>query len=479
MSTIAIYKLFGEKNIDRFEVSPRKRVSRRSMRTYSLDDVSQLPPTLVLTSLSHTFPTKKFELFDKIPIGRQVSPKTSPDVKNGYFDSKVLSRTHAEVWSENGQVYIRDLKSSNGTYLNEVRLSPEGVESPPFELKNGDVLEFGIDIQEIDKIEYRKISCKVEILRDSILNSKSNLSSSPEKITSPRIITTMQNQLHEDDNNPIPSQPDKLEEWKIKLRTELARLTNDGFEINQLTSTLVEIASEFGGHKQGVTFIQDSDSCHSLQNGLNQSNKAPKESGTTRLSPFNMDIQCSSIGIEKESNSETEKLKQQVAQIMEENRAFRSVHTQQQSFFDNKVAGILGKNRELSVENQNLREKLLEEKRYSEHVKKSLGRTQDILESMGKRIKSLELEIQKRNDAGAKEPGKDLEQVLLRKNSELRRQMSSFDGFRSLQTPEWKFRHDENGSFSTIKVKECNTNISVCAPEIRKEHNALQSHGYP
>ncbi|ORX89388.1 SMAD/FHA domain-containing protein [Basidiobolus meristosporus CBS 931.73] len=121
------------------------------MRTYSLNDVRELPPTLVLTSLWNPIQSKRFELFDRIKIGRQVSPKTSPDPKNGYFDSKVLSRTHAEVWSENGQVYVKDLKSSNGTYLNERRLSPEGVESQPHELRNGDLLEFGIDILETEQ----------------------------------------------------------------------------------------------------------------------------------------------------------------------------------------------------------------------------------------------------------------------------------------------------------------------------------------
>lgn len=35
------------------------------------------------------------------------------------------------------QVYVKDTKSSNGTYLNEKRLSNSGMESEPFELKTG------------------------------------------------------------------------------------------------------------------------------------------------------------------------------------------------------------------------------------------------------------------------------------------------------------------------------------------------------
>lgn len=40
----------------------------------------------------------------QVKIGRQTNAKTVPGERNGYFDSKVLSRTHAEVWSEGGKV---------------------------------------------------------------------------------------------------------------------------------------------------------------------------------------------------------------------------------------------------------------------------------------------------------------------------------------------------------------------------------------
>lgn len=46
------------------------------------------------------------------------------------------------------QVYIKDTKSSNGTFVNEVRLSPTGLESEPYELKSGDKLKLGVDVLE-------------------------------------------------------------------------------------------------------------------------------------------------------------------------------------------------------------------------------------------------------------------------------------------------------------------------------------------
>lgn len=48
------------------------------------------------------------------------------------------------------QVYIKDVKSSNGTFLNGQRLSNENEESPAMELKPADQIEFGIDISQDD-----------------------------------------------------------------------------------------------------------------------------------------------------------------------------------------------------------------------------------------------------------------------------------------------------------------------------------------
>jgi FHA domain len=60
---------------------------------------------------------------------------------NLLFDTKVLSRNHAEVFCDvSGRVFIRDLGSSNGTYINGFRLSPDAVSSEPFQLFIGQEL---------------------------------------------------------------------------------------------------------------------------------------------------------------------------------------------------------------------------------------------------------------------------------------------------------------------------------------------------
>ncbi|KAG1726096.1 SMAD/FHA domain-containing protein, partial [Suillus lakei] len=59
--------------------------------------------------------------------------------------SKVVSRAHAEIWADNGKVFIKDAKSSSGTFLNHLQLSPTGLESKPHPLKDGDIVQLGVD----------------------------------------------------------------------------------------------------------------------------------------------------------------------------------------------------------------------------------------------------------------------------------------------------------------------------------------------
>ncbi|EAU82236.2 hypothetical protein CC1G_12024 [Coprinopsis cinerea okayama7 len=122
-------------------------------------------PALYLYPLNDSFIPKHIALQhgQHVKIGRQTNAKTAPGERNGYFDSKVLSRQHAEVWEENGKIFIKDVKSSNGTFINGERLSSEAVESDPYELKSDDIVEFGIDIVGEDNktIIHHKVAARV------------------------------------------------------------------------------------------------------------------------------------------------------------------------------------------------------------------------------------------------------------------------------------------------------------------------------
>ncbi|KAK5046569.1 hypothetical protein LTR84_007330 [Exophiala bonariae] len=130
--------------------------------------LSETLAILALLPMNGTFERKQINLPfypEVLRVGRQTNAKTVPTPVNGYFDSKVLSRQHAEVWAErNGKVWIRDVKSSNGTFVNGQRLSPENRESEPHELRQHDTLELGIDIVSEDQktIVHHKVSAKVE-----------------------------------------------------------------------------------------------------------------------------------------------------------------------------------------------------------------------------------------------------------------------------------------------------------------------------
>lgn len=57
----------------------------------------------------------------------------------------MLSRNHAELFVQGDDIAVRDLGSSNGTFLNDSRITDE-----PVVLRTGDVLDFGIDVQDDD-----------------------------------------------------------------------------------------------------------------------------------------------------------------------------------------------------------------------------------------------------------------------------------------------------------------------------------------
>jgi pSer/pThr/pTyr-binding forkhead associated (FHA) protein len=67
-----------------------------------------LYPALYLYPLNDSFVPKHILLQNNqhVKIGRQTNVKTVPAERNGYFDSKVLSRQHAEVWEESGKVFV-------------------------------------------------------------------------------------------------------------------------------------------------------------------------------------------------------------------------------------------------------------------------------------------------------------------------------------------------------------------------------------
>ena len=118
---------------------------------------SRFPPHFITNGLLHFDPISR-DVGEGVPalrIGRFTDRSglgiTALNAQNSNklaFKSKVVSRAHAEIWCDaNGKFWIKDTRSSSGTFLNHTRLSPPNQESRPSALKDGDVLQLGVDYQ--------------------------------------------------------------------------------------------------------------------------------------------------------------------------------------------------------------------------------------------------------------------------------------------------------------------------------------------
>jgi hypothetical protein len=143
-----------------------------SIQLVSFPDTSRSPNPL-------TFDKIERDLIEGmvVKIGRQVNrPGNNNDnIANDnaiWFKSKVVSRSHAEIWAKDGQVYLKDTASSSGTFLNHMRLSPSGKESRPYPLKDNDIIQLGIDYQGKSEDIYKCVIIKIVIVNRKVIQQR-------------------------------------------------------------------------------------------------------------------------------------------------------------------------------------------------------------------------------------------------------------------------------------------------------------------
>jgi pSer/pThr/pTyr-binding forkhead associated (FHA) protein len=90
---------------------------------------------------------RKVDDGEVLVVGRHTDRLVNEHPTAVVFRSKVVSRNHAKMWCKDGQWYVQDVGSSSGTFLNHIRLSPPNVESTPYAIKTGDIVQLGIDFR--------------------------------------------------------------------------------------------------------------------------------------------------------------------------------------------------------------------------------------------------------------------------------------------------------------------------------------------
>ena len=82
---------------------------------------------------------RTFELGDELTVGRAAGCQVSLD------GDTYVSQLHARVFRRDGQVYVEDLGSTNGTYLNRKKVSG------PMVVRRGDRLQIGKTVMELSR----------------------------------------------------------------------------------------------------------------------------------------------------------------------------------------------------------------------------------------------------------------------------------------------------------------------------------------
>jgi len=124
--------------------------------------------SLNFTPISRTLPNEG----SIIRVGRYseregppaANPSGPSDAAVG-FKSKVVSRKHCEFSFTDGQWQIRDVASSSGTFLNHIRLSQPNSESRLYPIKDGDIVQLGIDFRGGEEMIFRCVKIRIECNR--------------------------------------------------------------------------------------------------------------------------------------------------------------------------------------------------------------------------------------------------------------------------------------------------------------------------
>jgi hypothetical protein len=143
--------------------------TKATIRFFPYQDSQQSSrPSLPFVPIARTLPSEscvirvgRYSERDGIPLPNPTEPSDAPVG----FKSKVVSRKHCEFLYVNGQWHIKDVGSSSGTFLNHMRLSQPNMISRLYSIKDGDIVQLGIDFRGGEEMIFRCVRIRIECNR--------------------------------------------------------------------------------------------------------------------------------------------------------------------------------------------------------------------------------------------------------------------------------------------------------------------------
>jgi pSer/pThr/pTyr-binding forkhead associated (FHA) protein len=153
----------GENGDDKESKSPLP-----TIRLFPHQEIRNGRQSLPFTPITRTLPSEDSIIRVGRYSEREGIPTTNPTVPSDApvgFKSKVVSRKHCEFSFKDGQWQIKDVCSSSGTFLNHIRLSQPNMESKLFPVKDGDIVQLGIDFRGGEEMIFRCVKIRIECNR--------------------------------------------------------------------------------------------------------------------------------------------------------------------------------------------------------------------------------------------------------------------------------------------------------------------------
>ncbi|BES89870.1 Hypothetical proteinA domain [Nesidiocoris tenuis] len=331
---------------------------------------------------SHPFQDRALTLEHPVKIGRAVA-RARANAQNAIFDCKVLSRNHAVIWYSDGKFYLQDTRSSNGTFVNNQRLSKSGEESAPREVSSGDIVQFGVDVLESTrKVTHGCIIANLKLYFPDGKEAKSSTSSAA--ISSNSVPVEDLYELHQYIQE--AAQRENLLKTKLLalqgMFNNIKEAANEGWKalicedrlltrVEALENQLQAYSKNFGEEKlkEELKKLQEDKNLYQttakgfFKKALEEKLEAVQKCQEVKRSLINAEAQCSSLNEELEKNREqvqnlAQRLSAQIARNEDLELKLQELEEQQKEA----TARMEARNRELEemLSNQHATEACLE-----------------------------------------------------------------------------------------------------------------------